>query len=291
MDTTLLFYGILALTLVGSTINSTFFAWVSRNKSILGVSLYRSICISILLLPLLYFADFSKVTSQFLLASVALWLIGAAGVFFQLRANKYLPMWVVWALMNLNNIGILVFSYYVFGESLSIVWYIWAAILLFSLGWLWLIKSDNTQQKYNYTKGLFYIALRIFTLIFWVSWFIYYSRAVDPYFAIYLSEFSVLLWFIPFVIYHLYNSQEEVFKIFKWNEAIKFFTMCAFPAFFSFWLFYTSTIGNPSIVTLTLSTASVFIALVWWLFYKDKLIIAQWSMIVLSVVWLVMINL
>ncbi len=290
MDTTVLFYGILFITLIWSVINSTFFAWIAKNKSILWVAIYRSIFISILLLPLLFFSDFTQVTYSFLIACIILWFIWAAWFFFQLKANKYLPMWIVGALMNLNNIWILIFSYYIFWENLSLLWYIWATILLLSLWWLWIFKSKTTTQEYNYKKWLFFIILRIFTLIFWISGFIYFSREVDKYFAIYLSEFTVLLGFIPFIIHHIKTSKEDIFHIFKWSEVYRFFLMCTFPAFFSFGLFYASTIGNPSIVTLTLSTSSIFIALVSWLFYKEKLNTLQWSMIILSVVGLILIN-
>ena len=286
----MLFYTILILTLIWSTINSTFFAWISKNKSILGVSFYRSVFISILLLPILFFADFSKVTTSFIWVSIIIWVIGAVWFFFQLQANKYLPMGVVWALMNLNNIWVLIFSAIVLWEKLSLFGYIWATILIISLIILGWSKTDKTKNI-DYKKWIFFVSLRILTLVIWISGFIYYSREVDPYFAIYLSEFTVLLWFIPFLIYYSkVQKKEEIFRIFNKKEIIKFSLMCFFPAFFSFGLFYASTIGNPSIVTLTLSTSSIFIALVWYFFYRQKIRLIQWLMIILSVIGLFIIN-
>ncbi len=286
-----MFYIILWLTLIGNIVMNTYFAEQSRKKWIWWVAIYKSIFMAILLLPILYFGDINNVTLEFVIASLVIWVIWAWWFLLHLKTYEYLPIGVVWALINLYNIWILILAYFVFWESLSPIWYVWAGILLLSLWYLWMIHWESSDsKKYNYPKWLLYVFLRIITLIIWIFGFIYFSREVDPYYAIYLSEFTVLLWFIPFVLYHISTTKEDIVHIFKWSEIYKFFLMCIFPALFSFGLFYSSTIGNPSVATLTLSTSSIFIALVSWLFYKEKLNTLQWSMIVLSVVWLVMIN-
>lgn len=289
MDTTLLFYWLLALTLIWMVINHVYFASIARNKSPLWVSIYRWISLTIILSVLLFFVDYSQVTLHFLFISLIFWFIWALGLVIQLRAYKYLPIWVIWALMNLYNIGIIILSYLFYNETLSLYWYIWATIILFSLIVLWSVKSIDKNLDPNYKKWLFLVFLRILTFTTWVFGFVYFSREIDPYISIWIAEFTVLIWLLPLIPFFI--KKEEVFYKMNHKETYRFFLMCIFPAIMSFGLFYTSTVWNPWIVTLTLSTASIFIALVGWLFYKEKLTQLQWAMIVLSVVGLIMINL
>ncbi len=288
MDTNILFYWLLGLTLLWMVINHVYFASIARWKSPLWVSIYRWISLTIILSILLIFADYSQITSKFLIISLLFWFIWALGLVIQLRAYKYLPIWVIWALMNLYNIGIIILSYLFYNETLSLYGYIGAAIILFSLIMLWSVKSQDSNLDPNYKKWLFLVFLRIITFTIWVFGFVYFSREVDPYMSIWIAEFTVLLWLLPLIPFYI--NKEDVFYKMNLGQSVRFFFMCIFPAIMSFGMFYTSVLWNPSVVTLTLSTSSIFVAVVSWLFYKEKLNTLQWSMIVLSVVWLVMIN-
>ena len=287
----MLFYTILIIALIWIIINNTYLPWITKNKPILGVCFYRNIFVSILLLPVLFFADFSKVTINFILVSIVLWIIGAAWLIFQLKANKYLSMGVVSSLVQLNNIWVIIFSVIVLWEKLSLIAYIWATILIISLIILWYSKSDRNIKDMDYKRWIFFVVLRIFTLIIWVSSFIYFSREVDPYFSIYISEFTVLLWYALFLTCYNAREKQKNLQVFKNKEFIRFFLMCIFPAFSSFAFFYASTIWNPSIVALIFSSSLVFITLVWYFFYKQKLKIIQWLMIIFAMIGLFLINL
>ena len=287
----MLFYTILIIALIWMIINNTYYAWITRNKSIFGVLFYRSICMSILLLPILFFADFSKVTIDFILVSIVLWIIGGVGFICQLKANKYLSMGVVAALVQLNNIWVIIFSVIVLWEKLSLIAYIWATILIISLITLWYIKSDKNIKDMDHKRWIFFVSLRIFTFIIWICGFVYFSREIDPYFSIYLSEFTVLLWYTLFLICYNAREKQKILRVFKNKEFIRFFLMCIFPAFATFGLFYASTIWNPSIAALILSSSLIFVGLVWYFFYKQKLKIIQWLMIIFAMIGLFLINL
>lgn len=285
----MLFYTILWLTILGSIINTVFFGQAARKNSPLGVALYRWISLSLLLSPLLFFADFSSISSDFILISWVFWVIGAVGLVIQLKSYQYLPIWIVRALLNLYNIGIIILSYLFLGETLSFWGYAGAIILLISLLVLGSIKSKQDHLDPNYARWIFLVFLRVITFTVWVFGFVYFAREVDPYMSIWLSEFSVLLGLLLLVPF--YKNKEDIFYAMTTQQAWKFLLSSSLPAFFSFGLFYAATIGNPSVVTLTLSTSSIFIALVSHWFYHEKLNMLQWLMIVVSVWGLIMINL
>lgn len=285
----MLFYAILWLTILWSIVNTIFFWQAARKNSPLGVAIYRWTALSILLSPLLFFADFSHISSDFILISLLFWCIGAIWLVIQLKSYQYLPIWIVRALLNLYNIGIIILSYLLLGETLSLLWYFGALILLVSLLVLGCIRWEQAHLDPNYARWLWLVFLRVITFTIWVFGFVYFAREVDPYASIWLSEFSVLLWLLLLIPF--YKNKEDIFYAMSLKQLWRFFINSSLPAFFSFGLFYAATIGNPSIVTLTLSTASIFIALVSHWIYHEKLNTLQWLMIVVSVWWLIMINL
>lgn len=270
--------------------NQILYAPYSRKYDGFSVAFYRSIFLSIIMFPLAIFWDFSWLEVKTLGIILGIWFIWAFWVMIQFHAYKYLPAGIVAAIMNSYNIIILILGYLVYNETLSTNWYIWVVIILASSLILSLAKTNFSHLHSDYYKGIFLMFIRVFTYSTWVFWFSYYARALEPMSVAYLSELSVLLWFIPILLVKLfYIKDKNIFSIWK-TDCIKLFFISILPAISSTAIFFAVLYWKIATVTLTLSTASIFTALFAYFFHNEKLNIIQFSAIFLSVAWLIFIH-
>lgn len=201
-----MFQILLLLALIGYIWNQIFYAPYSRKYDGLSVSFYRSIFLSIIMLPLVYLWDFSGVTPSVFFILLGLWFIWAYWVIIQFQSYKYLPVWIVSSIMNSYNIIVLLLWYFVYQEMLSISGYIGLILIMISSTILGISKSNFSHLDPNYYKGVILIILRVFTYAIWIFGFSYYARELEPMSVAYLSELTVLLGFIPFVFFRYFQQ-------------------------------------------------------------------------------------
>lgn len=285
-----MFIILLIITLIWVIGNQILYAWFSRKYWGFNVALYRSIFMPIIMSPLIFIWDFQKLTLDALVIIFFIWIIWASWVIIQFKSYKYLPAGIVASMLNGYNIIVLILWYLVYNETFSILWFFWIILLLSSIIIFSLTKVDFQHLDTNYHKWIFLMLIRIFTYAIWIFWFAYYARELEPLSVAYLSELSVLIWFIPIILFKIYsNNKEKIFCINK-KDSIKLFFVTFFPALSSTAVFMAVLYGNIWVVSLTLSTSSIFTALICNFIYKEKIKLLQFIAILISILWLVMIH-
>jgi drug/metabolite transporter (DMT)-like permease len=283
-----LFFIILAL--IWYVWNQIFYAGYSRKYWGFPVALYRSILLSIIMFPLVFFGNFSGMDMQTLWTIWIIWFIWAYWVILQFDAYKYLPAGIVSSIMNAYNIIVLFLWYLVYNETFSFLGFIWIILLFLSVIVFSLVKVDFEHLHKDYQKWIWLILLRTSTYALWVFMFSYYAREFEPLSVAYLSELSVLIWFVPILIYRLYFHKNEKIFVIKKNSLLKLFFITFLPAMSSVAIFFAVLYWNIWTVTLSLSSASLFTAIVSYFLYKEKLNFIQFWAIFLSILWLILIH-
>lgn len=278
------------LALIWYVWNQIFYAWYSRKYWGFPVALYRSILLSIIMLPLLFFSDFSWMDLQTFWVIWIIWFIWALWVILQFNSYKYLPAWIVSSIMNLYNIIVLLLWYFVYNETFSFLGFIWVILLFISVIIFWLVKVDFEHLRKDYYKWIILILIRTFTYALWVFSFSYYARTFEPISVSYLSEVSVLIWFLPILLYKMYFHKHEKIFVIKKKSLLKLFFITFLPAMSSISIFFAVLYWNIWTVTLSLSSASLFTAVICYFLYKEKLNLIQFWAVILSIIGLVMIH-
>lgn len=270
--------------------NQLLYAGYSRKFWWFSVALYRSIFLAIIMSPLIFLWDFSQININSLWIILWIWVIWALWVVIQFKSYKYLPAGIVASIMNWYNIIVLFLWYLVYNETFTALGFFGIILLLASIVIFSLTKVSFQHLDKNYNKGIILMLFRIFTFALWIFGFAYYARELEPLSVAYLSEISVLIWFIPIILFKLYSkNKEKIFPINK-NESLKLFFITLFPAISSTSIFLAVLYGNIWTVTLTLSTASIFTALVSSFLYKEKINLVQYIAILISILWLILIH-
>lgn len=137
---------------VGNLFNNLVYAPLARKNWALETAFLRYISIAIIMFPILFFANFSKLTLEVFFYMVCIWILVASWVFANFKAFEYLPVWVIKSIASLYNVVVLILWYLVYNETLSLFWYIWAVIIL--LSWIGLaIKGEKIAHlKWNHKK-------------------------------------------------------------------------------------------------------------------------------------------
>lgn len=243
------------------------------------------------LAPMLFWADFSQITLLQYVSLFWLWGLAVVWVLAHLKSYKYLPVWIVQSIVSLNIVIILILGYFFYNENLSIYWYIWASIIL--VAWIWMALVQNNHSHLDKDKFTYWVMLcliRAVMLSLWIFWFAYFCKEIDFYAWVFMSEFTILIAFIPFVLYRKYYKKEAFLSTYSRDDIKKTFYFSSIVAISTITYFMAMNIGSISMVNLIFSTVNIFVALVGHYFYKEKLLKSQWSMIFLTVIWMFVLN-
>lgn len=284
-----MFYFYLVVLVIWYTINNVWYVSLSREYDGISLSMYRSIVISIILSPLLFFVPDWIFSLEILLWFLLIWFMWGIWIVFQLESYKYLPAWIVASLMNLNVIWVIILWFLFYWEKLSNIWYIWWTIVLFCSVVLWFFKNDFSHLKSNYFLWLFLLFLRILTLSFWVFWVSYFGREADVYLSTFLWESMVI---VTLLFLTLYNKKKYNYYIKKFNlkELRYLFLISIFPALGTLAIVKAMHIWSIPIVSITMASISILTAIVSYFLFKEKLLKIQWWLIILTLLWLVLMN-
>lgn len=302
MNTQLLFYWVLTLSLIGNIIDSTFIPKISQKKPLMGIICYRNTFLLLLLLPLFIIlhlqsselAEIPSFTIKNITIFIGLGFVGAATFFSRTKATHYMPIAVVGVLTRCAHMITLVFIPMLFGDILSVKWYIGAVILFIAFSILSYTKNSHKitlKHENQQWKGLLFSFISIPWQVIWFLSVMYLAKGSAPFFFIMTAEFSVLIWYTIFAIILGKSTGKAQFMIFKnFKELGYFIMMCIFPTINAIGFSYTTRIGNANIATLVMASSSMFIAIIWALVYKENLTFIQWSMVCIAAIGLYMIN-
>lgn len=285
-----MFYIYILIMLVGYTMNNIAYVNLARKYDWVLLSLYRAISIWLILSPLLFFTNILNLTLNNLIISLLIGFVWGIWIIFQLEAYKYLPVWIVSSLMNLNVIFVIIFWFLFYNEKLDLYWYIWWTLVLWSSIILWFFKNDFSHLNKKYKKGIFLIGLRIITLSLWVFWIAYLWREVDIYTSVYLWETTCIITLAFILLYEKHINNKRI-KYFSKNDTFKVFKASILPSIWTFALVNAFAIGNIWIVSITMASISIFTAFIAHYIFSEKLLKIQWLLIIITMIWLVVMNL
>lgn len=283
----MLYYLIISISILTYVASDLLFASQIRKFWSLKVNIFRSFILVFLMIPLLFFADFSKINLNILFISLLFWISWAIYFLASLEAYKYLPAWIVASIVSLESFVVMILWYLFYSETFSYLWYFWAFILIISTILLSLIKNDFSHLDKRWFLWIILSIVWLFGWAFWWFWFAYVARESDIYLAWFLSHFSIfcILFPVSFFIKWFYFSAD--FDKFDLIKKISFSTLVYWSATFSY--FYATTF-NVSLSILFLSIIPVFVAIISNFIFKEKLYISQWILIILAFIWLLLIN-
>lgn len=279
-------YLFLITALIWFLINAMSFAWLSRKIGAFKTSFLRSLCISLILLPVLWLWDITTLGFHEWLAIWWIWILVATSMVANLKSFDYLPVWVSTAIFSTNNIIVLILWYLFYNETLSLYWYIWAALVLSASVWLALFKSNHEHLKPNYMIWIGLAIYRAVTHAIWVFSFAYLSREANLFTSIYFAEFSILFWSLVFLIYYLIKDKRYLSDITE-KDLWKAFLISIFPSIWVISLFKATTLTEVWHVSLFLAANWVLVAVFSRFIYNEPLKKMQWLFIWLSLIWMI----
>lgn len=282
-----MYYLIISLSILFYVLSDLLFASQIRKYWSLKVNIFRSFILVALMIPILFFADFSKLNLSIFTLSLLFWISWVIYFLCSLEAYKYLPAWIVSSIISLESLVVMILSYFIYTETFSYLWYLWAFILIISTILLFLVKNNFSHLNPRWFFGIFLAIIWLFWWAFWGFWFAYIARNTDIFLAWFLAHFSVFLILFPlsFFIKWFYSKNFDKLDLVK---KISFSTATYWRA--TFFYFYATTF-NVSLSILFLSIIPVLVAIIWNFLFKEKLYISQRILIVLSFIQLILINL
>lgn len=282
------YYIVISISIFAYVLSDLLFASQIRKFWSLKVNIFRSFILVFLMTPLLFFADFSKISLHILLISILFWISGAIYFLASLESYKFLPAWIVSSIISLESFVVMILWYLFYNETFSYLWYFWAFILIISTILLSLIKNDFSHLDDRWFYWIFFSIIGLFWWAFWWFWFAYIARETDIFSAWFLSHFTIFLILFPlsFFIKWFYSKSFNKIELFK---KISFSTIIYWLATLSY--FYSTLLWKVSLSILFLSIIPVFVAIISNFYLSEKLYISQWILIFLAFIWLILINL
>lgn len=283
-----MFWILIGITIFGFAIQSVFMSHLVRQIDTLSGSMYRSISLIFLMLPLLLLADMDmiwevwKYQSQLIPAAIS-W---ALSTWFWYSAVKKLPMGISASLKSITTIvGSLILGWIFFAE-----YFTWIAIVSIIIMLIWGIIISNSNTKFdhldneNLVKGIFYsfIAglLGSVTVFFMIS----VSRELWPYITGYFWEVEIAIALIIMVLMRKVFFNGKIEKISK--KQFRNIAIAASPTLPATWaMAVAGTLWDFAIISVMLTLIIVVITIIGALFFKEKLNRLQYIGIAVIFIW------
>ena len=283
-----MYYIVIWISVIWYILSNIFFAKHSRKIWSNKVNLYKSISLSLMFSPLLFFINYDIITTEYFLLSFIFWIFWVIYFMFHLKAYEYLPVWIVSALISLESVIVLGLGFYIYDESFSSLWYLGSALLI--LSWL-MLSLFKVQFKHLKSNWKFWILLSLIAAV-WASWwwfgFAYISREYDIYSGILWSELSMLIIYI--MILWFTKNGKKIWNSLKMKEFFTVFKVSIFYAIAISMYFYSVLLWSISTSILFLSSIPIFVSILGVIYYKEILNKYQWSFIIIGFIWLLLIN-
>lgn len=280
-----MFYILMLFSLFWAIWNWISYTNFSRKYDWLLSSFHRSTALWILLLVFAFSWDYSWINMQYWLYYFIMWFLWSVWIIVHFEAFKFLPSWVVSSILSLYNIPFLFIWWYFWNTPLTNSSFFWIILILLSVIFFSLSKVDFSHLNSNYKKWIFYLILRnICTLWRVVPNYYFIKYGYDFYSVLFLAEFVPLIFLFIFILF--IKKSKSFSYIFSYSkiDLSKNFVYSIIPAIWVFSSFYTAYYFqnlNPWIITVVLSSATIFIALIAHFFMQEPLKLKQWIFILL----------
>ena len=283
-----MFWILIGITILGFAIQAVLTSHIVRQIDTLSGSMYRSIALIFIMLPLLLFTDIESISqiwqyqSQLIPAALA-W---AFATWFSYSAVKKLPMGISASLKTITSvIGSLVLGWIFFQE-----YFTWIAIASIIIMLIWGIIISNSNTKFdhldndNLIKGILYSFIAWLLGSITVFFMINVSRELDPYVAGYFweAQIAIALIIMVFVRKAFFNGKiEKISK--KQFRNIAIASSLTLPATWA--MAVAGTMWDFAIISVMLTLIIVVITIIWALFFKEKLNKPQYIGIAVIFIW------
>ena len=283
-----MFWILIGITILGFAIQAVLTSHIVRQIDTLSGSMYRSITLIFVMLPLLLLADIETISrvgqyqSQLIPAAIA----GALATWFSYSAVKKLPMGISASLKTITSvIGSLILGWIFFQEYFTPIAIVSIVIML--IGWviIWNSKTkfdhlDNekliTGIIYSFIAGL----LGSITVFFLVS----VSRELWPYVAGYFWEVEIAIALIVMVLLRKVFANGKIEKISK--KQFRNIAIAASPTLPATWaMAVAGTLWDFAIISVMLTLIIVVITIISAIFFKEKLGKMQYIGIAVIFIW------
>ncbi len=283
-----MYYLVIIISVISYVASNLLFAKHIRQQGTFLVNFYRTVSLTIIMSWLLFFANFSHFSLHYLGLSVLFWFCWVIYFLSHLKAYQFLPAGIVSSIISLESIVVIVLSYFLYSEQLTLYWYIGALLLIFSWILLWCFKSNHSHLD---TRWYLWILLAFIWMLWWAFWgfgFAYLSRELDIFTWVFLSELSIFLILSTFIL--LFKSLRKNIILDKkvfWNIFISSFA----PALATSMFFYSTVLWDISVSILFLSLVPILLSISSYFIFNEKLHWYQWLLIIVWFIGLLFVNL
>lgn len=272
--------------------HSILFAQFARKSDWISISFYRSISLLVTMMPILFLADFESLwaITENLWLFFIWWLLWAVAVIFFYESMKCLPIWIVVALDKMIVLVVLAMSYFIYWEVLDAYEAFWVAIILISIISLVFVKNKMPHLDNNILKWILLMIPRIIWAWIWffVLWLL--SNKVDFAISAYLMEAFSFVWILISIAFKYLFTWKHIIKM-SLKDYSKLFIFSSLTLWWTWWYALAVSLWWPQwVIYSVLVTEIIFVSILWYFFYNEKLILKQWVFIFFTFVWLVMLK-
>ncbi len=288
-----MYFQVAIISMLCWVIHTNLFVKYARNLDWISISFYRSLSILVTMLPILLLADFWSLDSVFdnLWLYFVWWLLWWVAAIFLFESQKYLPIWIISALDKLIVIVVLVLSYFIYWELISLYSLFWIFLILTSIIALILVKNNMPHLWNNAHKWFILMIPRIIWT--WIWYFILWllSKKVDFALSAYLMEAFVFVWIVISIFFKYLFNKTHIIKI-NLKDYLKIFLFSIFTLWWTWgYALAVSMWWAQWVIASILAAETIFISILWYFLYKEKLNIKQWVFILCTFIWLVLLKL
>lgn len=194
-----MFFLLAIISMLGYAVQETLMARYARQMEGLSIAMYRSLSLTISMLPLLFFAEISFAQWQPWLWLALAGFCGAVATPFFFTAQKYLPLGIVSAVARMTVLLLLLWTYLFLGETVGALEMAFVLLTLAGVVLLSLQKSVSVNPTFSTAKGL--AAIIMFSVALSFAWFFLNlaSQGMDPLVAAYFWETGIAIILLFFV--------------------------------------------------------------------------------------------
>lgn len=269
-----MFFFLAVASMFAYALQNTLLSHHARQLDGFSVSFYRNTSLIITAIPLLFFVDWSReIAPNTLWLPIALaGIFGTGGLIFGFEAAKHLPLGIASAFgrpFRITTMGIL--GYIFLHETISMAEIGIMIIILFGAAGLSLHKNDFEHlEEAHLGTGFLFVILATVSGAISVLAITIASRNSDPFLTGYLWESSIAacLVILAGIRYVIWNksikkvTRKQLYKIILDSSPTVIGTGC---------YTFATTLGPLAILGAIGSSGTLFVALLGWMWFREKL--------------------
>lgn len=283
-----MFWILIGITILGFAIQAVLTSHIVRQIDTLSGSMYRSISLIFIMLPLLLFTDLETISqignyqAQLIPAAIA-W---ALATWFSYSAVKKLPMGISASLKTITSVlGALALGWIFFQEHFTV--YALISIVIMLIGW---VIISNTKTRFDHLDNenlLWWVIYSFIAGFLWsvtVFFLVQVSRELGPYAAGYFWEVQIAIALIVMVLLRKIFFKWKIEKISK--AQFGKIAIASSPTLVATWsMAVAGTLWAFATISIMLTFIIVVITMLSALFFKEKLSKFQYLGIIVICIW------